>query len=682
MSTPSNRERTVFTAALELPPAERAAFLARECAGDSALRGRVEALLRVHSEAEGYFDSASLTGAAPAPAAPDSATLKPAAPDDVTRLTPKPGSAASAGPPPAPGDKVRYFGDYELLDEIARGGMGVVFKARQVSLNRTVALKMILAGKFANDAEVKRFRTEAEAAAKLQHPNIVAIHEVGEHDGRHYFSMDFVDGTTLADLVKRGPLSAGDAAHHVQTIAGALAYAHRQGILHRDLKPSNVLVDREGRPRVTDFGLAKILHADSSLTHTGDVMGSPAYMAPEQAQGRQAAVGAASDVYSLGAVLYHLLTGRPPFSGATAVDTLRQVLDEEPVPPARLNAKVPSDLETICLKCLRKEASQRYGSARELAEELGRFLNYEPILARPASGLRRTWSWAQKNPWVFAAAFAALLLVMAGVAFAMWEKSRLLAWRLQAGKGAPLPEGESAAVLFFKLFPGICLLLYLAGNSFRKLYRQSLASGAPLPGRHVFSHGAMGLVGAIVGMGHLFLQIRSWVWLPSPPLMLAMELAGLVCALVLCWMGARMVWEAVGIHESSRFRGTVSAAVEEQIAADAHRWSAWRLLRLVLWMLGAGGTAFVGHEMLVENRIETIAGSTAGLICGAIAGWLVVRAIRYRLRLLTNLFMPAAVGSFATIVLGLAIARPDGALAFVIFSVPGFVLGALGQSVF
>jgi tRNA A-37 threonylcarbamoyl transferase component Bud32 len=284
---------------------------------------------------------------------------------------------------PTPGAHVRYFGDYEILEEIARGGMGVVYKARQLSLNRVVALKMVLAGEWATPEARFRLRAEAEAAANLQHPNIVAIHEVGEHEGQQYFSMDFVDGTNLAEFVCGEPLSAEQAASYVKAIAEAIHFAHQRGILHRDLKPQNVLIDTDDRPRITDFGLAKRVENDSGLTRTGDVLGSPSYMSPEQASSRLEEVGPQSDVYSLGAILYELLTGRAPFRGATALETLCQVIEVPPVPPRKLNPGVPQDLETICLKCLEKSPANRFSSAQELADELGRFLLGERILSSP-----------------------------------------------------------------------------------------------------------------------------------------------------------------------------------------------------------------------------------------------------------------------------------------------------------
>ena len=308
---------------------------------------------------------------------------------------------------------VRYFGDYELLDEIARGGMGVVYRARQTSLNRTVALKMILSGHLASEDDVKRFRSEAEAAASLQHPNIVAIHEVGKHGDHHYYSMDYVVGSTLAAITKETTLPARQAAQYVKQTADAVHFAHQEGVLHRDLKPSNVMIDQQGQVRITDFGLASKADGNSDLTRTGQILGTPSYMPPEQAQGKRSLIGAASDVYSLGAILYELLTGRPPFRAASVVETIQQVVSTEPASPRLLNRAVPRDLDTICLKCLEKEPHKRYGTAQILSEDLGRFLRGEPIHARAISRLARFERWCRRNPVIASLTCAAGLLLVA-----------------------------------------------------------------------------------------------------------------------------------------------------------------------------------------------------------------------------------------------------------------------------
>lgn len=310
----------------------------------------------------------------------------------------------------------QVFGDYELLEEIARGGMGVVYRGRQISLNRIVAVKLLLSGKYAGEDFIKRFQVEATAAASLQHPNIVAIHHFGVHEGHHYLAMDLVTGANLAELVQKQPLTATRAAGYVKTIAEAIDFAHSRRILHRDLKPSNVLIDSNDQPRVTDFGLAKNLSSDSDLTLSGEIYGSPSFMPPEQACGQRGKVSEASDVYSLGAILYYLLTSRPPFGGSTLGETFQQIRENEPVAPRTINATVPRDLETICLKCLQKEPERRYKSARQLAEELGRFIRQEPILARPVSYPEKAWLWCQRKPAVAGLSAVALLAMLIGLA--------------------------------------------------------------------------------------------------------------------------------------------------------------------------------------------------------------------------------------------------------------------------
>ena len=308
------------------------------------------------------------------------------------------------------------FGAYDLLSEVARGGMGIVYRARQRELGRVVALKMILAGRLANEEDVQRFRLEAEAAAKLSHPHIVAVHDVGEQDGQHYFSMEFIEGTSLSQQLAKGPMPSRQAAAYVRKIAQAMHYAHQQGILHRDLKPSNILIDCFDEPHVTDFGLAKRLDGDSGQTRTGAVLGTPSYMAPEQAQGRGRDIGPATDIYGLGAVLYELLTGRPPFRAETPLDTLLQVTHNDPVPPRLLNSKVDADLQTICLKCLEKEPHLRYPSAAALADALQRYLDGDSISARQFNMFDRLQRMVERSQHVAAFhAWSSMLLIMAAV---------------------------------------------------------------------------------------------------------------------------------------------------------------------------------------------------------------------------------------------------------------------------
>jgi hypothetical protein len=274
------------------------------------------------------------------------------------------------------------FGDYELLEELGRGGMGVVFRALQISLGREVAIKMILRGQLAQSAERDRFQAEAQAAAKLDHPGIVPVYEVGEIEGRPYFSMKYIRGTTLAQRLADGPLPSREAAKLLLDVARAIHFAHEKGVLHRDIKPSNILIDEKGVPHVTDFGLAKQISDEPSLTKTGAILGTPAYMAPEQAAGNRGQVGPTSDVYSLGVVLYHMLTGRPPFQGASPVETVLMVLEQDPVPPRLLNQNADRDLEMICLRCLQKPTDLRYNTAAALARDLDAYLNDESISAR------------------------------------------------------------------------------------------------------------------------------------------------------------------------------------------------------------------------------------------------------------------------------------------------------------
>jgi TolB-like protein/Tfp pilus assembly protein PilF len=347
----------------------------------------------------------------------------------------------------APASMLMDFGDYELLQQIGRGGQGVVYRARQKSLNRTVALKVIGLGPAAagaTEAHLKRFRREAEAAARLEHPGIVPIHEVGERDGSCYFSMKFVEGGQLDEVVKREPMPIRRAVELIAKVARTVHYAHERGILHRDIKPGNILLDTKGEPHLTDFGLARLLETESSITHTLDVLGTPSYMAPEQAVGNNAAVSSVTDVYGLGAVLYQLLTDHPPFAGGTTYETVRLVLDTEPRHPRAWNSKIDRDLSTICLKCLEKDPKRRYSSALALAEDLERWLKHEPIRAHRSGIFTRSRKWVRRNPSI--AVMAALLLVLAvPLSVMIWksETERLSASNLAA------PD-KSIAVLPFE----------------------------------------------------------------------------------------------------------------------------------------------------------------------------------------------------------------------------------------
>lgn len=319
--------------------------------------------------------------------------------------------------------RLRYFGDYELESEIARGGMGVVFRARQVSLNRPVAVKMILSGELASSDDVARFRTEAEAAANLDHPAIVPIYEIGEREGQHYFSMKFIDGESLSQLLQKASgksLTRDELQERVGlviAVARGIHYAHQRGIIHRDLKPANILIDSAGQPHITDFGLARRTTEGSDLTRTGAIVGTPSYMAPEQALGSGKNATTAVDIYGLGAILYASLTGRPPFEGQNPLETILQVQKEPPVPPSRLNSSVDHELEVICLKCLEKDPEARYRSAGELADDLARWVRGEPIQAMPPNAARLFWRWFSTN---FKAAACVLVIgVITGLLICM-----------------------------------------------------------------------------------------------------------------------------------------------------------------------------------------------------------------------------------------------------------------------
>lgn len=323
------------------------------------------------------------------------------------------------------------FGDYELLEEVGRGGQGVVFRARQKSLNRTVALKIIGLGQWAAETHLKRFRLEAKAAARLDHSGIVPIYEVGESDGSCYFSMKFIEGGQLDEVVKRQPMPIRKAVELIAKVARIVHHAHDHSILHRDIKPGNILLDKNGEPHLTDFGLARLVEIDSTVTRTKDVMGTPSYMAPEQATGNKAKITNATDVYGLGAVLYQLLTGHPPFAGGTTYETIKLLLEIEPRQPRVLNPKIDRDLSTACLKCLEKDPNRRYSSALGLAEDLERWLKHEPILARHVGILTRSKKWVRRNPT--GALLAVSLVALATAAAWIISKSELIRHPLATG---------------------------------------------------------------------------------------------------------------------------------------------------------------------------------------------------------------------------------------------------------
>jgi TolB-like protein/Flp pilus assembly protein TadD/predicted Ser/Thr protein kinase len=389
----------VFHQALDCEPDQLRAYLDQSCAGDEDLRGKVEALLTSHRQAESFIESS--IGAAAA---------------DIVGKTQLPRIGRVTRSPRMPED----LGDYELLEEIGRGGQGVVYRAHQKSLNRTVALKVIGLGTWVTEAHLKRFRREAEAAASLDHPLIVPIHEVGEREGCCYFSMNFIEGGQLDEVTKRQPMPIRRAVELIAKLARTVHYAHEHGILHRDIKPGNILLDARSKPHLTDFGLARLVESESTVTRTVEVLGTPSYMAPEQAAGNNAQLTRATDVYGLGAVLYQLLTSHPPFAGGTTYETIKLLLETEPRAPRSWNPKVDRDLSIICLKCLEKDPQRRYVSAFALAQDLERWLKHEPIRARRTGLFARAKKWLQRNPTIAAVAALSLALV-AAVSVILWK---------------------------------------------------------------------------------------------------------------------------------------------------------------------------------------------------------------------------------------------------------------------
>jgi tetratricopeptide (TPR) repeat protein/tRNA A-37 threonylcarbamoyl transferase component Bud32 len=336
--------------------------------------------------------------------------------------------------------KPASFGDYELVAEIGRGGKGVVYEARQISLNRTVALKMVRIDQLGEDIERRRLRNEAETAARLDHPCVLPVYDVGERDGQLYFSMKLLPGGSLADRLAEFKAQPRRAAEVVAVVARAIHHAHQRGVLHRDLKPSNILLDAEGQPHIGDFGLARRLEGDSDLTQTGAILGTPSYMAPEQTVGDRNGVTTAADVYGLGGILYALLTGRPPFVASSVFETMMQVREQAPLSPERRNPRVDRDLATICLKCLQKVPSQRYESALAVAEDLERYLAGQPIVARPVGVSKRTWLWARRQPAAAALVVLAVLAVVGTIAGVLVHNAKLNRAAAEARQGYALAD--------------------------------------------------------------------------------------------------------------------------------------------------------------------------------------------------------------------------------------------------
>ncbi len=559
VNPPSPKVEAVYSAAQSFTDSgERDAYLKAACKGDKALRQRVEELLAAAEKAREFFAEPA---AAFAHSRSDTVILK------------KPGSV------------MRYFGDYEVEREIGRGGMGVIYSARQTSLDRRVAIKMILSGNLADENEVKRFQTEAEAAANLRHPNIVSIHEIGVHEGQRYYSMDLVEGGNLEERIRQEPLSPGDAAKCLKAVAEAVAYAHSKGILHRDLKPQNILLDRDGNPHVTDFGLAKRMESGTQLTLSGSIMGSPGFMAPEQAEGNRDKIDVRTDVYGLGALLYSMLTGRAPIQGDNVADTIRRVTEEEPVSPRRLNPKVAQDLETVCLKCLAKSPSERYASAAEVAEDLERFLNYEPVKARPAGAVRKTWTWWQKNPWKLVGLMGLTTLGLSAWIATLLERNRMASLKLQFPDADALkqlaPFDTPPALLFLYALPLFLTLAFITGRAFRRQLKEPTGDGEVFRSVVLPAHALAGATGFLGALVYLFQQIRFWVWFPAQgnDLYLGLHVVAVGCCFALAWIGLNALWEALGSHDSAVFKARVSERLKRQFRIEAERkWTFGQLL--------------------------------------------------------------------------------------------------------
>jgi hypothetical protein len=568
----------------------------------------------------------------PAPAAKLRALLTNLRPGEVATLRAllaEPSDAATCPEsprPPAdePGQPLPEVPGYEIIHEVGRGGMGVVYQARQTSLGRLVALKMIVAGAAAGEQDLARFRAEAKALAQLQHPNIVQIHEVGAHGGLPYFSQEFCPGGSLEKQLNGAPLPSREAAGLVETLARAMAAAHEKGVIHRDLKPANVLIAEDGTPKIADFGMAKNID-EVGQTASGAVMGTPSYMAPEQAGGKRGAVGPAADVYALGAILYETLTGVPPFRAATPLDTILQVISEEPVSPRQRQPRAPRDLETICLKCLRKEPEKRYFGARDLADDLRRHLDGEPIRARPPGLLERAARLALRRPGII---IGYLVLVVALVLFDLVHGLK------QLGMAATRDVGEGAFLGLVVPAAALTLAALALGNLSRAAVGGTAAALAVLLALWTFPYWQPQL-----DAQGSFLRVLAWPGLLAAAVGLVPRwrpLALLAGGLLIVAGAARLGAGQLAPFQAGVFHGVLIGSIAGAVAWGLRRDRAacvlgaavggfvgavvasWYDIRLLEYMRGSGIGPWTTY--LVSLYFEALLAFAGAIVLGLVAG--------------------------------------------------------------